>query len=180
MFSGIAVAGMQKPKPYGCTVCEVHFNKRFNRDRHMEVIHKVPRPAGPPLYPEMLKNIVPVQLIPAKKPKKVAEPEELGPAKKPRKVEEFPMITLHYCGDCAYPGKHRYFRMGDGNAMAMVPMCGSCNDLNLQMAETYGGSWKKSKDTCWKISCIECTYVSLYICLFELYKSLFESTFPTH
>ncbi len=37
---------------YVCEVCPATFNRKYNRDRHMEHIHKVPRPVLPPLFPE--------------------------------------------------------------------------------------------------------------------------------
>ena len=37
---------------YECQVCLAQFNRRYNRDRHVELIHGVPRPGGrPPLFP---------------------------------------------------------------------------------------------------------------------------------
>ncbi len=41
-----------KDKTYFCEVCPATFNRKYNRDRHMELIHKVPRPVLPPLFPE--------------------------------------------------------------------------------------------------------------------------------
>ncbi len=64
MFSGIgAVAeafAARHSKPvndketsfYICEVCPATFNRRYNRDRHMEHVHKVPRPNLPPLFLE--------------------------------------------------------------------------------------------------------------------------------
>ncbi len=46
-----------------CKVCPTTFNRRYNRDRHMELVHKVPRPILPPLFPEK-----PVPKNPAKNP----------------------------------------------------------------------------------------------------------------
>ncbi len=37
---------------YVCKVCPTTFNRRYNRDRHMELVHKVPRPVLPPLFLE--------------------------------------------------------------------------------------------------------------------------------
>ncbi|MCP3668103.1 MAG: hypothetical protein GY696_37370 [Gammaproteobacteria bacterium] len=37
---------------YVCEICPATFNRRYNRDRHMEHVHKVPRPNLPPLYLE--------------------------------------------------------------------------------------------------------------------------------
>jgi len=36
---------------FKCEICPALFNRRYNRDRHMELIHKVPRPGRrPPLF----------------------------------------------------------------------------------------------------------------------------------
>ena len=37
-------------KEFECDVCGHVFNRKFNRDRHVELIHKVPRPEKPSLY----------------------------------------------------------------------------------------------------------------------------------
>jgi hypothetical protein len=81
MFTGIAVAEMMNKnkdprytaddeesseeemevkKLFKCTICHARFTRRFNRDRHMELLHKVPRPDRPPLYPDVVTNAEPV------------------------------------------------------------------------------------------------------------------------
>jgi len=48
----------KKEEPvFQCTVCSALFNRKFNRDRHMELIHKIQRPDGPPLYPNVIKKV---------------------------------------------------------------------------------------------------------------------------
>ncbi len=78
MFTGIATAAMlakKKEEPvFECPVCYGHFNRKFNRDRHMELMHKMPRPDLPPLYPNILK-------------KPVQKPEESGKVKKSEEVK---------------------------------------------------------------------------------------------
>ncbi|MCP4346438.1 MAG: hypothetical protein GY795_13030 [Desulfobacterales bacterium] len=44
----------KKEELFKCTVCNAEFSRRFNRDKHVETVHKIPRPDKPPLYPEML------------------------------------------------------------------------------------------------------------------------------
>ena len=50
---------LSKPDPiiFDCPVCTATFNRRFNRDRHVELIHKQPRPDLPPLYPDKLNQV---------------------------------------------------------------------------------------------------------------------------
>lgn len=68
---------LQKPenKHFLCPVCGNEFNRKFNRDKHMELIHKIPRPDAPPLYPGKVEYIVPVEVKSPKKEEK-AKPEK--------------------------------------------------------------------------------------------------------
>ena len=65
------------PKLYPCPQCGYKFNRRFNRDKHVELIHKIPRPERPPLYPQKVKYI-------SEKPeeKKKNQPAEPKPKEK--------------------------------------------------------------------------------------------------
>lgn len=67
----------QVDKFYHCPECGYKSNRRFNRDKHMELIHKVPRLDKPPLYPDKVNYVIPE--------KKEAEVQtELPPAKLPK------------------------------------------------------------------------------------------------
>ncbi|MCP3668185.1 MAG: hypothetical protein GY696_37810, partial [Gammaproteobacteria bacterium] len=52
--------GDQKPEAptsyYVCEHCPAMFNRRYNRDRHVELVHKMPRPGKPPLFPKTIKD----------------------------------------------------------------------------------------------------------------------------
>ncbi len=66
----------QTDHEYVCDICKARFNRRYNRDRHVELTHKVPRPGKPPLYPTKL---------PLKRPVDVLTPESV-PSPTPVKV----------------------------------------------------------------------------------------------
>ena len=209
----------------------------------MEVVHKVPRPDRPPLYPDMLENATPIlkppraeSLIPfpdeapkksvekpqeppakksmveksdgkvspsaTKKTKPMVDKPDVPPSKKPKvdkpddavptakkskfekpdvplepppkksKVEkpddavpptkketecpedgdlqvvQLPIQTeitgrsmantlaIYFCGTCAYPNKHRYILLSNGEAIVMVPICQKCNKLNMTLSTT--------------------------------------------
>ncbi len=160
---------------FDCKICAAEFTRRFNRDRHMELIHKIPRPDLPPLYPEVLKNATPVleppkaeSLIPiGSPPMKPSEFSASQPAMKKPKTEEvkeeprknyppeanlavtnlpinhevtprrlMPTMTIHFCGLCDYPNRHRYIMMNNGHAVVMVPVCQTCNKLNIALSKT--------------------------------------------
>ncbi len=50
--------GDQKPEAptsyYVCEHCPAKFNRRYNRDRHVELVHKIPRLGKPPLFPKII------------------------------------------------------------------------------------------------------------------------------
>ncbi|MCP4345923.1 MAG: hypothetical protein GY795_10415, partial [Desulfobacterales bacterium] len=81
MFTGIAAAAMlakKKEEPiFECPVCDVQFNRRYNRNRHMELIHKMSRPDLPPLIPDVVKKL----------------PEESQKLKESQQVSESTMET---------------------------------------------------------------------------------------
>ncbi len=66
MFSGIATAALVKKMKvtetkkgeliFECPMCDHQFNRKYNRDRHMELIHKLPRPDLPHLFPNLVKK----------------------------------------------------------------------------------------------------------------------------
>ncbi len=95
MFTGIATAAMlakKKEEPvFECPVCYGRFNRKFNRDRHMELMHKMPRPDLPPLYPNILKKPVQKPEEPGKEvetPMDAMEPEEVKTPTDVKKPEE--------------------------------------------------------------------------------------------
>jgi hypothetical protein len=221
MFAAVADAAFlvetQKAKKeeevepiFNCPICVAKFGRRFNRDRHVELIHKIPRPDLPPLYPEKLNlkehtvdvpktpedNVSPILPKPTKKifkiqsevtpvlPKKkltegkrsfshtkksseaapVLPKKKLAEGKRPSSDDDdydelpakkvhcpqdlpvtqvpiqheiplsrtmMPMISLHYCGTCDYPKKHRFVQLSNGHAVVIVPLCEECKELNL-------------------------------------------------
>ena len=44
----------QQTKEFPCHICHLVFNRKFNRDKHIELIHRIPRPERPPLYPKLV------------------------------------------------------------------------------------------------------------------------------
>ena len=44
----------QETKEFPCHICHLVFNRKFNRDKHIELIHRIPRPERPPLYPTLV------------------------------------------------------------------------------------------------------------------------------
>ncbi|MCP4347242.1 MAG: hypothetical protein GY795_17155, partial [Desulfobacterales bacterium] len=85
MFTGIAAAAMlakKKEEPiFECPVCDAQFNRRYNRNRHMELIHKTSRPDLPPLIPDVVKKL----------------PEESQKSKESQQVSESTMETDKEC-----------------------------------------------------------------------------------
>jgi len=85
---------------YKCKVCPAKFTRRFNRDRHMELVHKVARPEKPPLYPDHLaaaaqpkdiqKAVETQQPMETEKPMDTQEPVETPKPVETEKVVETP------------------------------------------------------------------------------------------
>ncbi len=92
MFTGPIVADVMKKKEelFKCTVCNAEFSRRFNRDKHVETIHKIPRPDKPSLYPEILsKNPLNTnEEEDSQSPKQIMEMKKLSIVKKIRPEEE--------------------------------------------------------------------------------------------
>lgn len=241
MFGGIALAAAKKrklemekvvkhsepderkipkesdPEPdFPCLVCPSHFNRKFNRDRHMEVMHKVPRqmlrvrktPKPAVAMPEdntqkevqtdetrmevpTIDDTPPLMIVeedtneepwigkqPSEPhtspvetevtPKTVRKPTLEIQTIKTTKFKETstdkastnicstsqaklvkipidngmygpnmtPSLTIHFCGKCDYPTKHKYCILSNGHAVLMVPTCDKCKELNLLISKT--------------------------------------------
>ncbi len=51
---------------YVCERCPAKFNRRYNRDRHVELVHKIPRPGKSALFPKII-NDETVEVVPLKR-----------------------------------------------------------------------------------------------------------------
>ncbi len=244
MFSAMAAAALVEKKKaleknkeepiFECPICDGQFNRKYNRDRHMELIHKKPRPNLPPLFPELVnkdstqkseetrkpeeskkseemkqtmkteekseekkkpkvpkkpeakseetmeadKENIPPTIQEEKfcsKPTKIC-PESCHPIKKAKIVKEdsmdtnpppnqsnpqvaklpiqdvfigrnaIPSLSVHFCGTCSYPNKHRYILLSNGGALVIIPVCEKCNDFNMRLSKTVHEFKKTLKD----------------------------------
>jgi len=59
-----------------------------------------------------------------------------------------PVMTVYYCGTCAYPEKHRYILLENGTALLSTPVCKECNNLNLAVVKTIEEMKKQTADKC--------------------------------
>ncbi len=51
---------------YVCERCPAKFSRRYNRDRHVELVHKIPRPGKSALFPKII-NDETVEVVPLKR-----------------------------------------------------------------------------------------------------------------
>ena len=74
----------EEERTFPCNICDKIFSRKYNRDKHMELVHKVPRPDHPPLFPEILKKATEEKKTDSqKKPVEKNDPENKSePAKK--------------------------------------------------------------------------------------------------
>ena len=77
-------------KVYPCPECGFEFSRKFNRDKHMELIHKMPRPDLPPLYPEKVAYVEKEEPMeqtvpPLKRQEKVFKKEDFQKAQEKKK-----------------------------------------------------------------------------------------------
>ncbi len=76
--------GDQKPEAptsnYVCEHCLAMFNRRYNRDRHVELVHKVPRPGKPPLFPKIIKDKLKDERVKVVPPKRSHSADDLTPS----------------------------------------------------------------------------------------------------
>ncbi|MCP4365511.1 MAG: hypothetical protein GY800_09475, partial [Planctomycetes bacterium] len=90
---------MKKEEPiFECPMCDHQFNCKYNRDRHMELIHKMPRPDLPPLFPNLVKKSKETQTLEEMKKESLKaeenpKSEESMESEENQKSEEFKKIV---------------------------------------------------------------------------------------